>query len=43
MCLQEYIQSGGEADVYLGYILENDGQKVEKVFRIVKAPNEERN
>lgn len=37
MCLEKYINFGGEADVYLGYLIESDGNKKERVFRIVKA------
>lgn len=37
MCLEKYLNSGGEADVYLGYILDNNDNKKERVFRIVKA------
>lgn len=35
MCLSKYISSGGEADVYLGYILDFSGNKVDVVFRII--------
>lgn len=37
MNLLKHISSGGEADVYLGNLLKNTGEKVEVVFRIVKA------
>lgn len=37
MFLEKYLNYGGEADVYLGYILDNKGNKKERVFRIVKA------
>lgn len=36
MYLIKYLNSGGEADVYLGKIKE-DGKKKERVFRIIKA------
>lgn len=36
MYLEKMIGKGGEADVYLGYIVNNEGKKVEVVFRIIK-------
>lgn len=41
MCISEYISSGGEADVYFGYLLDFSGNKVEAVFRIIKIKEKE--
>lgn len=41
MCLQEYLNSGGEADVYRGQVIDGNGNSVERVFRIIKASKDE--
>lgn len=37
MILKEYLNSGGEADVYLGWKINENAEPEEKVFRIIKA------
>lgn len=41
MVLQKFLNFGGEADVYLGWKINERSEKEEKVFRIIKAKSNE--